>query len=120
MSNKRTEAERLDALSDALSESLLAATDQEIVEEARLVGLIERRSRPDESTDARDREGVSTARVATSASRLRRSGAAGCCQGTRHSRAIPPRGANCSRSSVTKQPQYAETLYGAAQGVHPI
>jgi hypothetical protein len=38
MSNKRTEAERLDAISDALGESILAATDQEILEEARLKG----------------------------------------------------------------------------------
>jgi hypothetical protein len=39
MSNKRTEAERLDAISDALGDSILAATDQEILEEARLAGL---------------------------------------------------------------------------------
>jgi hypothetical protein len=39
MSNKRTEAERLDAISDALGDSIFAAMDQEILEEARLAGL---------------------------------------------------------------------------------
>jgi hypothetical protein len=39
MSNNRTDAERLDAVSDALGDSLLAARDQEIFEEARLAGL---------------------------------------------------------------------------------
>jgi Fic family protein len=39
MSNKRTDAEKLDAISDALSDSLLGATDEEILEEARLIGL---------------------------------------------------------------------------------
>lgn len=39
MSNKRTDTERLDAFSDALSGALIDATDAEVLEEARLVGL---------------------------------------------------------------------------------
>src|SRR4051812_20917932 len=39
MSNKRTEAEKLTALSDALSDSLVGATDTEILEEMALLGL---------------------------------------------------------------------------------
>jgi hypothetical protein len=39
MSNKRTDTENLDAISDALSDSLVNATDDEVLEEARLAGL---------------------------------------------------------------------------------
>lgn len=39
MSNKRTDAEKLTFISDALADSLVDATDEEILEEARLLGL---------------------------------------------------------------------------------
>lgn len=38
MSNKRTDSENLHALCDALSDSVVGASDEEVIEESRLVG----------------------------------------------------------------------------------